>query len=395
MPDRSRWIPSPVSSPNSGSLFRARQPRARQRQPEFLLSSSTTTNPIVSPAVQPRPPRRRVPSCPRSGSPRAWPQPSHDHVVRRSAAARQAVPLNRGTCKSPCLPAGLSFLARKRHPLANDGAPHLLGHLISFCSYSDQPAALRRLLDRIGLRSSRQKRAAAFMHGVTLDNEAAFCHRGAKAFICCRFLGVNPNHHHSASAEEIHQPVHCRLKRVKRTSSPIHQRNLILAGWTAAIARRRRQQVSAPLQLHHQFHALRAGYQDSLARRAARERDHRIDNSVAGGNLKGRHHITCFRSFSPVRSRPGPHGDRPFAKPQGFCRSLRLLLCRRRVMRDCLTHTANIFRSGFNFESAATAILYGRYILYKPRKAVMRTAFATSCTLLRRDIRGWAALCRL
>ena len=272
-----------------------------------------------------------------------------------------------------------------------------LGHL-DFLSAadSDQPTALRRLSDRIGLRSSRQQRAAAFMHGVTLDNEAAFCHRGAKAFICCRFLGVNPNHHHSASAEEIHQPVHRRLKRVKRASPPIHQRNLVLTGWTAAIARRRRQQVSAPLQLHHQFHALRAGYQDSLARRAARERDHRINNSVASGNLRGRHHITCFRSFSPVRSRPGPYGDRPFAKPQGFARrSLRLQLCRRRVMRDCLTHTANIFRSGFNFESAATAILYGRYILYEPCKAVMRMAFATSCTPLRSDSCGRAPLCRL
>jgi hypothetical protein len=67
-----------------------------------------------------------------SGASRAWPQPSHDHIVRRSAAAWQAVPLNRGACKSQRLPAGLSFLARKRHPLANDGAPHLqLGHLDS------------------------------------------------------------------------------------------------------------------------------------------------------------------------------------------------------------------------------------------------------------------------
>ncbi len=269
-----------------------------------------------------------------SGSSRAWPQPSHDHGVRRSAAARQAVPLDRGTCKSQCLPAGLSFLARERHPLANDGAPHLrLGHLDSFrgaggtlpggripvlCSYSDPLTALRRLLDRIGLRSSRQKRATAFMHGVALDNEAAFCHCGAKAFVRCRLLGVNPNHQRSAWAEKIHQPVHRRLKRVKRASPPIHQRNVVLTGWTAAIARRCRQQISAPVQLQHQFHALRAGYHDALARRAARERDHRINNSVASGNLRGRHNITCFRSFSPVRSGPGPYGDRSFAKRQGF-----------------------------------------------------------------------------
>jgi hypothetical protein len=67
-----------------------------------------------------------------SGSSRAWTQPSHDHFVRRSAAAWQAVSLDRGFCKSQCLLAGLSFLARKCHPFANDGASQLwLGHLDS------------------------------------------------------------------------------------------------------------------------------------------------------------------------------------------------------------------------------------------------------------------------
>jgi hypothetical protein len=126
--------------------------------------------------------------------------------------------------------------------------------------------ALGRLLDRIGVRSSRQKRATAFMHGAVHDNEAAFRHRGAKAFVRCWFLCVNPNHQHSARAEEIHQPVHRRLKRVKRASPPIHKRNVVLTGWTAAIASRCRQQISAPVQLQHQFHALRAGHHDALAR---------------------------------------------------------------------------------------------------------------------------------
>ena len=67
-----------------------------------------------------------------SGSSRAWTQPSYDHVVRRSAATWQAVSLDRGFCKSQCLLAGLSFLVRKCHPLANDGASQLrLGHLDS------------------------------------------------------------------------------------------------------------------------------------------------------------------------------------------------------------------------------------------------------------------------
>src|SRR3984893_1335676 len=120
----------------------------------------------------------RVTSCLKSGSSRAWPQPSHDDVVRRSAAAWQAVSFDRGVCKSRCLLAGLSFPARKCHPLANDGASYLrLGHWIPFRGADGNPpwsedtrvvqlfrspdGALRRLLDRIGLRSSRQKRATA------------------------------------------------------------------------------------------------------------------------------------------------------------------------------------------------------------------------------------------
>ena len=107
--------------------------------------------------------------CLQSGSSGAWPQPSHNHVVRRSPAARQAVPLDRGFCKSQCLLAGLSFLARKCHPLANNGASCLrLGHLDFLLRLFRSPdGALRRLLDRIVLRSSRQKRATAFMHGFT------------------------------------------------------------------------------------------------------------------------------------------------------------------------------------------------------------------------------------
>jgi len=137
------------------------------------------------------------------------------------------------------------------------------------------------------------------MHGTAHNNEAAFRHQGAQTFSRCWFLCVDPNHHDAARVEEIRQPVHRRLKRVKRASTPIHQRNVVLGGWTAAIARRCRQQISAPLQLHRQFHALRSGYQDALARRAARKRDHRINNSVARSKLR-RHNITCFRSFSPV-----------------------------------------------------------------------------------------------
>jgi hypothetical protein len=127
---------------------------------------------------------------------------------------------------------------------------------------------------------------------------------------------------------------------VKRASPPIHKRNVVLTGWTAAIARGCRQQISTPMQLQHQFHTLRAGYHDALTRRAARERDHRVNNSVASGNLRGSHTITRFRSFSPSGA------DRSLVEidhlRSGKASVLSIAPVRRsaggRVMRDCLTH---------------------------------------------------------
>src|ERR1700677_67796 len=86
--------------------------------------------------------------------------------------------------------------------------------------------ALRRLLQRMDLRSPRRKRTAAVVHDTLLDNEAALFQRRAKALIRCRLLSVDPDHQHRAVAKEIHQPVQRRLKRRKRASSPIDQRDV-------------------------------------------------------------------------------------------------------------------------------------------------------------------------
>src|SRR5215475_1806672 len=59
-----------------------------------------------------------------SGASGAWPQPSHDDLVRSSAAAWQEVSLDRRFGEGQCLLAGLSFLARERHPFTNDGASY-------------------------------------------------------------------------------------------------------------------------------------------------------------------------------------------------------------------------------------------------------------------------------
>src|ERR1700757_840637 len=127
--------------------------------------------------------------------------------MRRSPAAWQAVSLSRGFRESECLLAGLG-LPRRR----NDGA-------------------LRRLLQRIDLRSPRRKRATAFVHDALLDREAALFQGRAKALVRHRFLSVPPTHQDSADAEEIPQPVQGRLELPKRASPPIDKRNVVLTGW--------------------------------------------------------------------------------------------------------------------------------------------------------------------
>ena len=92
------------------------------------------------------------------------------------------------------------------------------------------------------------------------------------------------------------------------------------------------------------------------------------------GNLRRRHSITCFHSFSLVRRGPEPCWDRSFAKRQGFRavdypfrRSADGVSCEI----ACLTW-ANIFLRRFNFESAVTPVLY------EPHKIAMSMAFATA-----------------
>jgi hypothetical protein len=51
--------------------------------------------------------------------------------MRRSSAAWQAVSLDRCFREGQCLLAGLSFLARERHPFTDNGASHFhLGHFV-------------------------------------------------------------------------------------------------------------------------------------------------------------------------------------------------------------------------------------------------------------------------
>ena len=163
-------------------------------------------------------------------------------------------------------------------------------------AHRTQGSALRRLLKRMNQQSPRRKRTTAFVHHTLLNNEAALFQRRAKALVYCGLLSVDPNHQHRAVAKEIHQPVQRRLKRPKPASSPIDERDIVLTSRTATVARRRSVRKAAPMQLQHQLHALGAGYDDAVLRRAASKRDHRFNNSVASGNLKRGHlhHLFLF-----------------------------------------------------------------------------------------------------
>lgn len=115
--------------------------------------------------------------------------------------------------------AGLPLVAREQHPFANDRASHIRlrhGGLQPFNPGRETPVsklrapaaairyastrarALGYFLQRIGLLPPRGQRAAAFMHGALLDDEAAFLDRGAKSLVGCGLVRIDPHHQHTA-----------------------------------------------------------------------------------------------------------------------------------------------------------------------------------------------------
>ena len=86
------------------------------------------------------------------------------------------------------------------------------------------------LLQRIGLPPSCRKRAAAFMHHALLDDIAAPFKGGAKAVVCGRFLGVNPNDQHPIRTQEFSKPIQRRFEVVKCAAPPVDESDVILTG---------------------------------------------------------------------------------------------------------------------------------------------------------------------
>ena len=147
----------------------------------------------------------------------------------------------------------------------------------------------------------RRNGAAAFMDCSGLNSKAALFQREAKVLGGRGLLRVDPNHQHAGGAQEFHQPIKRRLERFGGAPPPVDQHDIILTGRMTAIRGRSRARKAAALQLQHQLDASGAGDDDSMLLRAAGERDHRVDDSIArGSGMRGSHDITIQVALLPA-----------------------------------------------------------------------------------------------
>jgi hypothetical protein len=164
---------------------------------------------------------------------------------------------------------------------------------------------LRGFADRAHFASSCQNGAAAFMDRSVRNDKSAPFQRKAKGFVSRDLLRINPDDQRTSGTQELRQPIKRDLQGSEWAPPPVNQRYLVLAAWMAAVCRGCRASIATAMQLQHQRDGFGPGHDDSVLLRAACKRNHRLNNSVASGILRGRHNITCFRSFSAVRRGPG------------------------------------------------------------------------------------------
>src|SRR5262245_41855682 len=156
-------------------------------------------------------------------------------------------------------------------------------------------AISRHFGERPGVAPLRRYRAAVLADGAGLDDEAVGSERATEVAVVGGILRIDPDHDNSRRAQEIHQPIERRLERLDRALPPVDQRHVVLSGRQAAICRRRHANMAAAMQLEHQLGALRSRHDDALQLRAAREREHRFDDALAGANETSLNH-GCHRS---------------------------------------------------------------------------------------------------
>jgi hypothetical protein len=111
------------------------------------------------------------------------------------------------------------------------------------------------------------------------------------------------------------------------------------------------------MQLQHQFHALGAGHDDAVPRRATRKRDHRFNNSVASGNLKRRHlhHLFVFALACSAEQILERNIRRAAERPLD-----RLLRSQAAgwliVVRECLNRDEYLAGGTYSFERTASSV---------------------------------------
>jgi hypothetical protein len=149
--------------------------------------------------------------------------------------------------------------------------------------HDTQGRPLRGLPDKVHFASPRQNGAAAFMDRSVRNDKSAPFQRNAKGFVSRGLLRIDPDDQRTSGTQELDQPIKRDLKGFECASPPVNQRNVVLACRMAAICRGSRARIASAMQLHHQFDAFGAGYDNSMLLRATCKRDHRFNDAIACG----------------------------------------------------------------------------------------------------------------
>ena len=102
-----------------------------------------------------------------------------------------------------------------------------------------------------------------------------------RASVAAAFWGSTQTTSTPVGPQQVHQPVERDLEGLEGAPPPIDQCDIVLTGRMAAVRGSRCASIAAVLQLQHQFDGPGAGDDDSVLLRAACERDHRFNDSVA------------------------------------------------------------------------------------------------------------------
>jgi hypothetical protein len=119
------------------------------------------------------------------------------------------------------------------------------------------------------------------VEGADLDAKAVTIEYGAQRRTSRALVRVEPHDQHAGGAYEVHQPIERGLDRLDRALPAIEKGHVVLPGREAAVRRGRRSLVPEPMQIDHDLGTFRTGHDDAGEFRAARQRNHRLDDALA------------------------------------------------------------------------------------------------------------------